>query len=299
MTKRTDTSSDGKWAFKQFLIAIAAALVTLFILFTLLKVVTRHGQVLTVPSFTNMTYDEAEALAKKNHLRLKITDSVYVPQMKKGVVFKQNPPAGSQVKRRRTIMLSINARVANMVRIPNLVGYSLRQAQSSLAAVQLQVGKLIYVSDIASNNVLAQIYQGRNIAPGESLPAESEIDLRVGLNSTDCLTHVPDLLESNYQQVKPALIDNCLNLKEMIFDNTVHNFADTMQAFVYKQIPQASNNVSVTMGTGVTVYMTLNKALAEKERKYVEAHPLAAPKPQADSTKTAEADSTKKSEPVK
>ena len=175
----------------------------------------------------------------------------------------------------------------------------MRQAQSSLAAVQLQVGKLIYVSDIASNNVLAQIYQGRNIAPGESLPAESEIDLRVGLNSTDCLTHVPDLLELNYQQVKPALIDNCLNLKEMIFDNTVHNFADTMQAFVYKQIPQASNNVSVTMGTGVTVYMTLNKALAEKERKYVEAHPLAAPKPQADSTKTAEADSTKKSEPVK
>jgi len=69
MTKRTDTSSDGKWAFKQFLIAIAAALVTLFILFTLLKVVTRHGQVLTVPSFTNMTYDEAEALAKKSHLR--------------------------------------------------------------------------------------------------------------------------------------------------------------------------------------------------------------------------------------
>src|SRR5574344_2953735 len=168
MTKRTDTSSDSKWAFRQLLIAIAAALVTLFILFTLLKVVTRHGQVLTVPSFTNMTYDEAEALAKKSHLRLKITDSVYVPQMKKGVVFKQNPPAGSQVKRRRTIMLSINARVANMVRIPNLVGYSLRQAQSSLAAVQLQVGKLIYVSDIASNNVLAQIYQGRNIAPGES-----------------------------------------------------------------------------------------------------------------------------------
>lgn len=297
MKKRTDDSSDSKWAFKQLLLAIAAAVLTLFILFTLLKVVTRHGQVLTVPSFTNMSYDEAEALAKKSHLRLKVTDSVYVPQMKRGFVFKQNPEPGSKVKRRRTIMISINARVPSMVRIPNLVGYSLRQAVSSLSAVQLRVGKLIYVSDIATNNVLAQIYEGRNISPGESIPAESEIDLRVGLNSSDCLTHVPDLLETNYQQVKPALIDNCLNLKEMIFDNTVRNFADTMQAFVYKQIPQASNNVSVSMGTGVTVYMTLNKELAERERKYDAAHPVVAPKITADSTKSAAADSTKKVEP--
>lgn len=298
MKKRTDNSSDGKWAFKQLLLAIAAAALTLFVLFTLLRVITRHGQVLTVPSFTNMSYDEAEALAKRSHLRLKVTDSVYVPQMKRGFVFKQNPEPGSKVKRRRTIMISINARVPNMVRVPNLVGYSLRQATSSLAAVQLRVGKLIYVSDIASNNVLAQIYQGRNIAAGESIAAESEIDLRVGLNSSDCLTYIPDLLETGYQQVKPALIDNCLNLKDMIFDNTVHNFADTLRAFVYKQIPQASNNVSVTMGTGVTVYMTLNRELAERERKYDAAHPVVAPKVVADSTGKALADSTKKTEPA-
>ena len=267
MAKQTDNKWYKSWAFKQICLAVAAAFVTLVILFSLLRVITRHGQKVEVPQLTNMTYDEAQAVAKKHHLRLKIVDSVYVPQVAKGLIFKQNPAAGSFVKKRRHIMITINSMVPNMVRVPSLVGYSLRQAESNLNAAQLRIGKLIYVSDIATNNVLGQMYHGKSVTPGDVLPAESEIDLRLGLNPSDCQTYVPNLIGTQYQQVRSELVGNSLNLQRMICDGTVKSFSDSLQSIVYKQEPAPSSRRPVTMGTGVTVYMTLNKSLAARARQ--------------------------------
>ena len=55
---------------------------------------------------------------------------------------------------------------AKKVSMPNLVGYSMRQAKAELNSRGLSLGKLIYVSDIATNNVLKQIYRNREIRPG-------------------------------------------------------------------------------------------------------------------------------------
>ncbi|MEG2469911.1 MAG: PASTA domain-containing protein [Bacteroidales bacterium] len=253
------------WLAKQIYIVVGAVIVTLFILFSLLKLITRHNEELSVPSFASMTLEEAASVAEKVNLRLEVTDSVYIPGMALGAVFRQNPEADGKVKKNRRILLTINAKTPKKVKMPSLVGYSLRQAQSELTASQLKVGKLIYVEDIATNNVISQLYNGAQISSGKLVPSGSQIDLKLGVNAGEGGTHVPNLKSISYQLVKEYLTDNSLNIGRAIFDNTVKNYSDSLEAFVYKQAPAASNNVTVPMGTTVTIYLSKDKNLLKKE----------------------------------
>lgn len=171
------------WFTKNVYLAAIAILLLVFAVSLCLKVITRHNIELEVPSFENMTVAAAEQVAKSHNLRVEVIDSIHNPHLKAGSVFKQNPKAGSKVKKNRRILLTINGLSPKMVPMPYLEGYSLRQAQTELEAAQLVLGKLVYVEDIANNNVIKQFYKGRRIKPGTLIPAESEISLEVGRNS--------------------------------------------------------------------------------------------------------------------
>ncbi len=132
--KKTQENTSKYWWLKHLVLALIAALATVLILFWMLKGITRHGKTLEVPDLTNMTLSEARKVAKKNHIRIKITDSVYIPQLHAGQVLKQTPGAGSRVKKNRNILITINSLVPMMVKAPDVVGYSLRQAESNLHA---------------------------------------------------------------------------------------------------------------------------------------------------------------------
>ncbi len=267
MAKKQESKWYWNWFSKQAYMAIGAVALTLFVLFTLLKFITRHGQELEVPSFASLTMEQAIRLADENSLRLEVTDSVSIAKMAPGIVFKQNPLAGSKVKKNRRILLTINAKKPRMVEMPSLVGFSLRQAQTELISSGLKVGKLIYVEDIATNKVLAQYFKGRKVRSKTKVPSESEIDLELGINEDDNQTFVPDLLGLSYQLVKETLIDKSLNLTRAVFDNTVKTYADTLGAYVYKQSPSPSNNVPVNMGMGVIVYLSKDKPSQDKNEE--------------------------------
>ncbi len=246
----------GNILLKHLIISGCSVLVLLLALFYLLKFITRHNQEFEVPSFINMTVEEAETVARENELRLEVTDSVYIHRMAPGAIFRQNPEASSMVKKNRRILLTINAKQPKMVKMPELVGYSLRQAQSELISNQLTLGKLIYVKDIATNNVLGQLYNGRNIRAGEKIPSNSTIDLRLGLNEDDNITYIPEVRGIPFRLVRETLAESSLNLGRAIFDESVEDYADSLNALVYKQIPEPSDSATVVMGSGVTVYLS-------------------------------------------
>ncbi|MBQ7998785.1 MAG: PASTA domain-containing protein [Bacteroidales bacterium] len=252
---------------KHIILAGCSLLVVIFLLFTILKFITRHNQEFEVPSFINMTVEEAEAVARQYELRLEVTDSVYINRMAPGAIFRQNPEAASKVKKNRRILLTINANQPKLVKMPELVGYSLRQAQSELVSNQLSLGKLIYVKDIATNNVLGQLYKGRAIAEGEKIPSESVIYLKLGINETDSTTYIPEIRGIPYRLVREKLAENSLNLSKAVFDESVTNYAESLSAWVYRQVPAPSDSVTVRLGTGVTVYLSKVKEpeVPEKE----------------------------------
>ena len=252
---------------KHIILAGCSLLVVIFLLFTMLKFITRHNQEFEVPSFMNMSVEEAEAVARQYELRLEVTDSVYINRMAPGAIFRQNPEAASKVKKNRRILLTINANQPKLVKMPELVGYSLRQAQSELVSNQLSLGKLIYVKDIATNNVLGQLYKGRAIAEGEKIPSESVIDLKLGINETDSTTYIPEIRGIPYRLVREKLAENSLNLSKALFDESVTNYADSLSVWVYRQVPAPADSVTVRLGTGVTIYLSKVKEpeVPEKE----------------------------------
>ena len=249
------------WVVGNLSLAVIIALALIFGAQGLLSLGTDHGEHLAVPEFVGMTYKDAQAAAEKAGVRLTIVDSVYAKKGR-GLVREQNPSPGSKVKENRRILITMNAHGVQKVAVPNLVGYSLRQAQSELASSQLKVGKLIYVPDLATNNVLEQLYKGRPIEPGREIPSESIIDLKVGLNAADSVAIIPDLLGKPYAIIKDYLIDNSLNLGEVFFDNPVTNLHDSLAAFAYRQELKLPENDSIPRyGTAVSVYFTLDKSL--------------------------------------
>ena len=264
--KKGKGKMQGKWYWnwftKHLYMAIAAVAIVVYALFSMLDIITRHNKELEVPSFGGMSIEQAQAVADANHMRLEITDSVHIVKMAPGAIYKQNPVAGSKVKKNRRILLTINANTPKMVKMPSLVGHSLRQAQSELSSSQLKVGRLIYERDLATNNVLEQLYKGKPIEPGAELECESVIDIRLGLNEADSVAIVPDLLGKPYSIIKDYLIDNSLNLGKVYFDNTVQTLQDSLAAFAYRQeVAIEAGKSSPTYGAAVSVYFTLDKSL--------------------------------------
>ena len=145
---------------KNILLIIGILVVGYVIINLFLRIITRHNQELTVPDMTGMNLAEASAVAAEADLRLEVTDSVYIRGMERGAIARQNPEPGGKVKKNRRILLVINSVIPRQSTMPSLTGFSLRQARTELASNGLNIGKLIYVNDMATDNVLAQQYMG-------------------------------------------------------------------------------------------------------------------------------------------
>lgn len=247
----------GHWAVKNILGMAGVYIVVILTAALSLGLFTRHGKEIKVPDFTGMTVPQAESLAQQNKLEVLVSDSVYVRRMAPGSIYRQNPTPGSGVKQGRKIRLVINAVSPKQVVMPNVVGYSLRQATSEIIGAGLKVGTLSYTNDFATNNVLVQTYRGEAVEAGTLLESDSVIDLTLGVNAKENETMVPDLLGMHILQAADQLHDNSLNVGRMVFDRDIKTYADSLAAVVYKQVPDIGG-APVKMGDSVRLFFTLD-----------------------------------------
>lgn len=250
---------------KSFLLNIIWAIILIFALVLLLRIAlsifTQHNREIDVPDFSGMVIEDAEHLADKSHVRLDVTDSVFVTRLGLGTVFSQNPAPGSKVKKGRRILITINATQPKTVEMPSLVGLSLRAAKQRIVASGLTVGHLDYVYDMATNNVLAQSVNGRRVEPGRKLKLDTPIDLTLGRNSSDGVTYIPYVVGMTFPMACEELIDNSLNRGTIIYDDSVKTYADSLQAVVYSQSPVYSgDNNAFLLGTPVSLWLTVDQS---------------------------------------
>ena len=246
------------WIVRNLLIALAVLVALIVGAMIFLNVATQHNKELIVPDLAKMTVEEAHVVATASGMRIDVTDSAFVKRMKRGAVYRQNPAPGSKVKEGRRIALTINAVNPRQITMPDLIGYSTRQAKAELLSRGLVLGKLIYVQDMATNNVLRQLHNNLEIEPGAMVDSEAVIDLVVGLNSRDNVTYVPYLAGLRSLSAVEAVHDHSLNIGKMRYDDTVKDYEDSLNAVVYRQVPAASDSISVNMGSAVDLYMTLD-----------------------------------------
>lgn len=245
----------GSWIVKNLVLAIIIGLVLILGAALALRFLTKHGQVLQVPDFTSMSVSEAEKVAADAGVRLDVVDSVFVRRMERGAIYRQDPPAGSDVKLGRRVMVIINAVTPKKVTMPNVVGCSMRQAKAELLARGLKLGKLIYVSDMATNNVLKQFKGGTDIKPGTQIDGDTVIDLVVGLSGSDNTTTVPKVTGMKGMAATDLVHDFSLNIKSYVYDDSVKDYSDSLNAVVYRQFPNPTST-SVLIGSDVTLYLT-------------------------------------------
>lgn len=223
-----------------------------------MKCTTQHGKQAPVPDFTGLSVSQAALQARHEGLRIDVVDSIYVKRMQRGTVVRQEPQAGALVKNGRRIQLTINAVTPKKIPMPNLVGFSLRSAKAELDSRGLVLGKMIYIQDMATNNVLRQLYRNSEIRPGRLLPSESEVDLVLGLNPDDNVTAVPDVRGAKYRKASDLIQNNSLNVGNVVFDKSVRTYQDSLSAVVYNQSPDAEVQ-NILMGRNVSIYLTVDE----------------------------------------
>ena len=246
--------------FKNLFRAVIITLVVIFGSLLFLHIYTGHGRVRQVPDFKGMNTIEVEKAAKRHKLQFVIIDSIYSQQVEKGHVVLQHPEPGINVKKNRKIFLTINAVKPEMIKVPNVVGLSLRQAKSLLETSGLIIGKLSFVPDLARNNVLKQKNNGIEIEEGDSLKKNAVIDLVLGKGLSNQKTPVPDLVSLHLEIAKQKILGFSLNLGAYTFDETIKDEEDSVTAFIWKQNPEYAEDYRIPLGSSVYIWLTVDSA---------------------------------------
>lgn len=214
---------------------------------------TEHDITISTPNFTGIAIDEIEAFADTTDVEWEIVDSLYTDEIPKGTVAEQEPRAGYQVKRGRTIYLTVNAVLPKQVKIPNVRNLSLRQAKAVLESVGLKLGELRYKPDIAKNAVLDQLVEGKSVDEEQMAVMGTVINLVLGDGLSNTRVAIPYLKYYTLKEATDRLNLASLNLGTFKIDTPA---VDTNLARVYKQVPAFSEKDLVPLGTSFILYLT-------------------------------------------
>ncbi|MDR3366373.1 MAG: PASTA domain-containing protein [Prevotellaceae bacterium] len=254
----------GNFYARHLIMAASVVVLALLLVSLWLMIYTRHGQTFALPDFANLSLAEAQRLANEKRLRIEVIDSVFIAGRRRGAVVEQNPKPKVRVKDNRTVFLTMNAMSAKKVNAPSVTGLSLRQAKATIELQGLEVGRLLFAPDMASGNVLGQLYGGRPLRANEQLTFGSKIDLLVGKSYGSEHTALPRLKGLSLPLAKSSIIEASLNVGAVKYDESVKTLADSLEARVYAQHPAADAQTSLEVGSSVSIYLTVNTARLEE-----------------------------------
>lgn len=174
---------------------------------------TNHGETVSVPDLSGYTFDEGVKILENSDLQYEVSiDSSFSAEEAPLAILKQIPEASSQVKSGRRVYLTLNARNAPMLKMPNLVNTLLKNAQEILSNMGLERGEIIYIPDIGINVVLGQRYQGVDIKEGAEIPKGSRIDLYVGDGDGNQILTVPSLVGMDEEEAEFLILGSSLRI---------------------------------------------------------------------------------------
>ncbi len=230
--------------------------VGVFLIFILsLNWLTHHNSSKTVPQVTGKSFEDAEATLEGAGFEVEIQDSIYTDTTLPNTVLKQFPEADEVVKVNRTVYLTINRAVPPLVEMPNLVGYSFRNAEMTLKTMNLKVGDTTFEPNFAKA-VLRQLYNGREINPGTRVRMGSRISFVLGSGVGKEEFAVPNLVGMTFRQARTLLEANGLVVGAIVPSGAIE---DTLAAYIYKQNPERYNEDKKIqrIRTGQTIDMWL------------------------------------------
>ena len=239
--------------------------IAVFVVFVLsLNWITHHGEAKTVPSVIGKSLKQVQPLLESEGFELVIQDSVYYDSLPPSMIIKQVPEADAVVKINRTVYVTVNRVVPPDVPMPNLIGYSFRNAEMILKNMGLKLGDTTFKVDFAKNSVLEQLYNGKSISPGTNIKQGSSVSLVIGSGIGNSDMAVPKLVGLTYDEAKILLETNGLLVGSVIPDPLVK---DTSSAYIYKQSPLSRTEdgfrVRIRPGQMIDVRLSVEKPVVD------------------------------------
>ena len=166
---------------KQIFLAVVIFSVIILLSILFLFFYTNQTSKILVPNLIGYEVSEIQEIMDDNKLRYEIIDSsFYNPDFKKNTILEQIPEPSKTVKKNRKIYLTVNPSSYGNVIFPDLIQLTLRNAQSTLSALDLELGEIDYEDNIGKDMVLKVFIDSKQILPGEIVPKKSKIDFIVG-----------------------------------------------------------------------------------------------------------------------
>ncbi|MDR0733762.1 MAG: PASTA domain-containing protein [Dysgonamonadaceae bacterium] len=165
---------------KNLLLAVAILFVLSLGTSIWLNVYTRHGESVEIPNVKTMSPEAAQPFFEARKLSYRVIDSTYNEAFVPGTIIETIPPAGSKVKKGRTIYLRINSHSAGTVLLPDLVDLSQRQAVSMLKSLGLEKIQIEWVPENYRDLVVGVEYRGALLQAGDKVPVSATVTLLVG-----------------------------------------------------------------------------------------------------------------------
>jgi eukaryotic-like serine/threonine-protein kinase len=241
------------------LIAIGGVFLILVIFILLLGVITRHGKSKTVPYVVGKNINDVEKQMSDAGFETVIQDSVFYDSLPPGVVIKQVPDADAVVKVNRTVYVIINRFVTPDISMPNIIGYSLRNAEYTLESLGLKLGDTTSRIDFAKNTVLEISVNGNSIKPGDKVKVGSRIDLVIARGRGEEVIAVPKLIGLTLAEARILLDQYGVSIGVTIGQG----ITDKENAFIYRQVPShtASDGTPQHMRPGqmIDVWLSVDK----------------------------------------
>lgn len=241
------------------ILAVAASLLILIIVFIVLRFYGRVGEEYRTPNLVGSNVSE---LSSDDELELQyvIIDSIYQPNHKGGIILRQDPDSGSMIKKGRKIYLTVTAFFPDNAIVPDLRSLSVRHAISQLENVGLHGGRLYFVDD-PDNAVIGQKYKGRTVAEGRRLEKGSMVDLTVGRGRGSQQAIVPYVVGMAPGKARRDILSSSLNVGAEHFDG----ISDMSRAIVYKQFPEYTGRKGAEYGSGVELWYCDQSVVAMEE----------------------------------
>lgn len=206
------------------ILALTVTLVLIFF-YCYLPGTTNHGETITLPDLQGMHESELGEFLSSRNLRYEIrSDSGYSEDYPPLTALNQHPKPGAKVKENRKIYITLNARRPPIVRMPDLIDGSLSNADRILTNIGLVRGAITYEPDPAENAVLKQLYKGKEVQPGDSVPKGSSIELVIGDGLGKRVFAMHDLVGMELDEAEVLILGSKLKVGSLLNQEAEEEF---------------------------------------------------------------------------
>lgn len=240
--------------FKNIIYAIIFVAVVVAGLWFWLNIYTDHGGFVVVPHVEGLSVEEASDRFSDANLEYFVRDSIWSAGAEGGKINDQSPDSGARVKEGRVVDLTIYRYAAESEMLGIKEGDVGAVAMLKLRNKGIEFD-LKYESNVLLNGMVIRVEQkGKKLEPNSRVKPGDTVSLVIG-KLGDEKVWVPNCYGMSLDSAQIRLSDANLSVGSTLYDGEFPTALDSAMAVIYRQIPGASADPIVRIGSTVDLWL--------------------------------------------